>query len=201
MLFSLINGLEKTDIILASTSPRRYELLKTLGLSFKVIDSGVKEEHIDGEPIQSAIENSRKKGHAVAAKNPDSLVISADTVVVLDEKILGKPNNDQDAVEMLRSLSGRTHTVISAFSLFYYKYEHYLCDYETTEVKFRKISEEEILAYINTGEHSDKAGAYAIQGQGAVFIEKINGCYYNVVGFPLTKFYIKLQEFCSHYCP
>ena len=200
MLFSLIDGLENVDVILASTSPRRYELLKAIGLNFRVIDSGIEEHHIEGEPIQSAIENARSKGKAVAERFPESLTISADTVVIVDGNALGKPTDEDEAVEMLQLLNGRNHTVVTAFAINLPKYEHCISDYETTEVKFRKLRIEEIMAYVNTGEPMDKAGAYGIQGQGAVLIERINGCYYNVVGFPLTKFYITLENFCSHYC-
>lgn len=200
MLLSLIDGLEKVDIILASTSPRRYDLLKAMGFNFKVIDSGVVESHIEGEPIQSAIENARNKGKAVSTRFPNSLVVSADTVVIADRMVMGKPVDEADALEMLNRLNGRTHTVVTAFSINFQKYDRCISDYETTEVKFRRLKDEEIMAYINTGEPFDKAGAYAIQGEGAILVEKINGCYYNVVGFPLTKFFVRLTDFCSHYC-
>jgi septum formation protein len=200
MLFSLIDNLEKVDVILASTSPRRFELLKTIGLEFRVVGSNVKENEISGaDPIGDALENAKKKGRAVAQKHPDSLIISADTIVISGDKVMGKPANENDAYNMLKNLSGRTHQVCTAFGLIYLKYERSLFDTVKTDVTFRKLTDEEIWAYINTGEPLDKAGAYAVQGQGAVLVEKINGCYFNVVGFPLSKFFINLDEFLSHF--
>jgi len=196
MLFSLIENLEKVDIILASASPRRFELLKTMGLEFKVIVSKVHEDSIDpNNLIDGVTANARRKGLDVATQHPYDLVICADTVVVTDSVILGKPRDENEAFRMLQELSGKTHRVITAFGLIFQKYEKSLFDQEITEVTFRTLHEDEIWAYINTGEPMDKAGAYAIQGQGAVLIEKIQGCYFNVVGFPLTKFYLRINDF------
>lgn len=196
MLFSLIENLEKVDIILASASPRRFELLKTMGLDFKVIVSKVHEDRIDpNHLIDGVTANARRKGLDVAMQHPRNLVICADTVVVLDSMILGKPRDENEAFQMLQTLSGKSHRVITAFGLIFQKYEKCLFDHEITEVTFRTLDEDEIGAYINTGEPMDKAGAYAIQGQGAVLIEKIQGCYFNVVGFPLTKFYLRINDF------
>jgi septum formation protein len=196
MLFSLIENLEKVDIILASASPRRFELLKTIGLEFKVVVSKVNEDSVDpNNLIDGVTTNARRKGLDVATLHPNQLVICADTVVVTDSVILGKPRDENEAFRMLQALSGKTHRVITAFGLIFQKYEKSLFDYETTEVTFRTLNEDEIWAYINTGEPMDKAGAYASQGQGAVLIEKIQGCYFNVVGFPLTKFYLRINDF------
>lgn len=199
MLFSLIEGLENIDLVLASTSPRRYELLKTLGLEFKVVSGKVEEQPITGNPIAGAKKNAELKGVVVAKKYPDALVISADTIVVLGKSVMGKPENEQDAYNMLSKLSGRTHQVCTAFGMILDKYGKAFFDSEITDVTFRTLSEAEILAYINTGEPFDKAGGYAVQGQGSVLIEKINGCYFNVVGFPLSRFYVRLGEFLSNY--
>ncbi len=201
MLFSLIENLRKVDIVLASGSPRRYELLKNIGLDFKVDVSRLYEEQMsDADPMECAMANARAKGREVAQRHPQSLVISADTIVTLAQEkeeplILGKPVNETEAYEMLRVLSGRTHRVITAFGLLMHKYEKEEYDAVSTEVAFRQLSDEEIWAYINTGEPLDKAGAYGIQGQGALLIEAISGCYFNVVGFPLARLYLKMEAF------
>ena len=199
MLFSLIEGLDKTDIILASTSPRRYELLKSLGLEFKVVASKANEQVLHTEPPQqTAIYNAQTKGREVANRYSDALVISADTIVSLDDHILGKPADETDAFRMLQMLSGKTHQVYTGFCLIYARYELELNDVVSTDVSFRDLTEDEIWAYIGTGEPVDKAGAYAIQGQGAILVQQINGCYSNVVGFPLSRFFKRLEEMFGH---
>lgn len=196
MLFSLIENLERVEVILASASPRRFELLKTIGLNFKVVKSNVQETLVSPNRLEEdTIANARRKGFDVASKYPESLIICADTVVVADSMIMGKPRDETEARFMLEQLSGKSHRVITGFGLIFKKYEKSLFDAETTEVTFRHLSDEEILAYVNTGEPLDKAGAYAIQGQGSLLIEKINGCFFNVVGFPISKFYLRLDEF------
>lgn len=200
MLFSLIESLERLDIVLASASPRRFELLKQIGLDFKVVPSNF-EEDMEGKSSfeELAKQNAKAKGLCVAERYPESLVISADTVVAYARRILGKPSNENEAYEMLKLLSGKTHQVYTGIGLFLKKYDGLKLDAVCTNVTFRNLSEEEILAYINTGEPFDKAGAYGIQGQGALLVERIDGCYYNVVGFPLAKFYLMLNEFLNHY--
>lgn len=196
MLISLIENLERLEVILASGSPRRYELLKNAGLNFSVETSDVPEDNtLDLPPEELALTHAKLKGLQVAKKNPLALVISADTVVVCEDELMGKPVDDDDALRMLSKLSGKTHRVITAFGLTYHKYENDLFQTEETEVTFRNLSEEEILAYISTSEPFDKAGAYAIQGQGSLLVKKINGCFYNVMGFPLSRFYCMLDEF------
>jgi septum formation protein len=194
MLFSLIEKLERVDVILASASPRRYELLKNLGLNFKVIPSHAEESHEKRADMEEVVKaNARLKGEAVAKKYPEALVISADTIVALNDHIMGKPKNEQDAFEMLKALSGQTHRVYTGLGLFNDK--RFVLDAVCTQVRFRNLSDEEIWAYINTGEPFDKAGGYGIQGQGALLVEGINGCYYNVVGLPLTRLFTMLKEF------
>ncbi len=196
MLFSLIRNLEKIDIILASGSPRRYDLLKSLGLNFKVVLSNIAEENsAASDPVHSVENNARAKGFAGAEKYPDHLVICADTVVACDEQPIGKPVNEEDAFRILSTLSGRTHQVHTCFGLIFTRYNASLFDTVTTDVTFRALTDEEKLAYINTGEPFDKAGAYGIQGQGALLVEKINGSYSNVVGFPLARFFVRLDSF------
>ena len=200
MLFSLIDNLERLDIVLASGSPRRYEILKGVGLNFRIETSEFEENNsLNLKPLELATHNTKLKGRSVAKINPESLVISADTIVVQDNGIMGKPKNEEDSYRMLSKLSGKTHQVITAFGMFYYKYNLSTLDSVTTNVTFHALSDEEILAYINTSESSDKAGAYAIQGQGGLLVEKIDGCYYNVVGFPLSRFYMVLNEFLGNF--
>jgi septum formation protein len=196
MIFSLITNLEHLDVILASASPRRFELLNTTGMKFNVIPSDIDESKIvQKDPIQLVKEIAYQKGILIAAKYQKNLVISADTIVLIGDKVLGKPQDEEDAFSMLKILSGRTHTVITAFALFIQNYDKNVVEIESTEVTMRELHDDEIWAYVNTGEPMDKAGAYAIQGQGAMLIEKINGCYSNVVGFPLSRFFTTLDHF------
>ncbi len=200
MLLTLIDRLERVEIILASASPRRYELLKKMGLEFKVIPSRIKEDHTLRTDFESLVRtNALNKGLSVAQKYPDALVISADTIVVSDKRILGKPKNEQEAAEMLHYLSGKTHAVYTGLGLFFQRYERTALEAVRTKVRFRSLSDEEVWAYINTGEPFDKAGAYGIQGQGALLVEGIEGCYYNVVGLPLSRLFTMLTEFMEHF--
>lgn len=198
MLASLIENYNKLDFILASASPRRSDLLNNIGLKFRVKISGVKEDEIRSNDINvRLIENARLKGQAVADSNPDSIVISADTIVVINDQIMGKPTDANDARQMLEKLSGRTHQVMTAFGLICRRNDISYFEIATTKVKFRPLNLDDITAYIKTGEPMDKAGAYAIQGMGSVLIDSIEGCYFNVVGFPISKFFIALKEFCK----
>ena len=173
-------------IILASASPRRAELLHQIGLEFDVVVSGVAEDEVkEKDPIRLAECLALSKAHAVAASVEHGIVIAADTVVYLDEEFLGKPEDEQDAMRMLRLLSGRSHQVMTGVVIIKQPDMQTLCQVETTTVYMRSITEEEIRWYINTGESNDKAGSYAIQGYGAIFVERIEGDYFNVVGLPL----------------
>jgi septum formation protein len=149
------------------------------------------EEVLDGEhPIQTVKRLALHKANAALLKVKDGIVITADTIVVLDDKIIGKPKNEKDAFEILSKLSGRTHTVYTGFVVNNLTKNKKNIDYVCTDVTFRKLSSKEIRDYIKTGSPMDKAGAYGIQDDfGAVFVQKINGCYYNVVGLPLEKLY------------
>jgi septum formation protein len=189
--------INSTGLILASSSPRRAALLRQLGLEFQIIPSSVN-ENVDGyrSPVRLVTSLAREKANEVAAKVSEGVIVGADTVVVLDGKQLGKPRNATEAREMLHSLSGREHCVYSGFTLLHVPSRESMTDYEVTRVKFRDLSAKEIDAYVKSGSCFDKAGAYGIQDDfGAVFVERIEGCYYNVVGFPLTKFYLAWQEF------
>ena len=177
--------METETIVLASASPRRQELLQQIDCKFRVVVSDAEELSGDGiSPEQLAVENARRKAEDVAAKEGGNApVLGADTVVAVDETILGKPKDETDAVRMLRLLSGRQHFVYTGIALVYRGdiYE----DVVRTAVWVDELSEKEIDAYIATGEPMDKAGAYAVQGIAAKFIPRIDGSFSNVVGLPL----------------
>ena len=182
------------NLILASASPRRRELLSALGLSFEVRPA-LGEEH--PEPGFSGGETAKRLSRAkcleiAADADEDAVVIAADTVVCLDDEILGKPADEQDAGRMLRALSGRDHRVFTGVTVA--RGGRVLSDYEETAVHFRPLSEREIEAYIATGEPMDKAGAYGIQGRASLFVRAIEGDYFNVVGLPLCKLGQMLKE-------
>lgn len=184
------------QIILASKSPRRRKLLKQIGLKFKSFSVDLHEEILDGEhPIQTVKRLSLHKMEEAAKKVKDGILITADTIVVLDKEIIGKPKNEKDAFKILSKLSGRTHEVYTGFAILNMRSKQKIVSYAKTKVTFRKLTKTEILDYIKTGSPMDKAGAYGIQDDfGAVFVERINGCYYNVVGLPIQKLYIALQK-------
>ncbi len=171
-------------LILASSSPRRRELLTEAGIAFTVHPADIDEAHRAGEsPIAFTLRLAREKAEAVSAQHPGATVLGADTIVVCDEEILGKPSNETDAARMLNKLSGRDHQVITGVALV--SLSGTQTHAETTIVTMRKITEEEIQNYIATGEPMDKAGAYAIQGAASAFIPQIVGDYSNVVGLPM----------------
>lgn len=182
------------EIILASASPRRKELLETAGIDFSVKVADVEEIIEEGlTPDRVVMSLALQKAKAVAQSNPDSVVIGADTVVVLDNTILGKPESEEHAVEMLTALSGRSHTVYTGVALVKGDSVRNFC--EATEVEFYDLTKEEIEAYVETKDCMDKAGAYGIQTQGCVLISRINGDYFNVVGLPVSKVYRELRDF------
>ena len=175
-------------MILASASPRRKEILENFGFSFKTIVKNIDETSDKTHAEEKILEIAEKKARAVAIDFPDENVVGADTVVVVDGKILGKPKNKEEAFSMLKSLSGRSHEVITAFSFININKNISYSDYEITKVYFKNLTDDEINWYINTKEPMDKAGAYGIQGKGAFFVEKIEGDFFSVMGFPLGKF-------------
>ncbi|UMZ72864.1 Maf family protein [Natranaerofaba carboxydovora] len=190
------------NIVLASASPRRYELLKQLKLDFEVIPSSFVEEFDENfTPSELAIEFAKNKALEVSNrldkknKIKDGIVIGADTVVVLDEEILGKPDNKKEAKQMLQNLNGNKHEVITGLSLVSVYNDEVITDYCETTVWFRDLTENEIERYLSREEWSDKAGAYGIQGFGALLVKKIHGCYFNVVGLPLSKLAKSLEHF------
>ena len=175
-------------LILASASPRRQALLTQLGLFPIVEPPAVDERPLPGEDARSlAARLARMKGSAIAARaaNRDAVVLAADTVVALDGELLGKPTSPEDAMRMLRTLSGRTHSVISG--LFVASPRHMETQAVETRVRFRALSESQIRWYAATGEPLDKAGSYAIQGIGGAFVESIEGSHSNVIGLPLAE--------------
>lgn len=182
-------------LILASASPRRIELLGTLKIEFEVIPSNV-DETVDGGYTPGMLVEmlARTKASAVAKSRPDDLILGADTVVVLDEKVLGKPADGEDAARMLRMLQGRRHEVYTGVCLKRGKDGFERSAHEVTEVRFLPMTEEEIAAYVRTDEPLDKAGAYAIQGFGSLFISGITGDYFNVVGLPIRLVATLLKE-------
>jgi septum formation protein len=179
-------------LILASASPRRAELLRNANIAFTVEPAHVHEQPLPHEqPLDYAQRLARDKARAVFARHPEDVVLGADTVVVVDEHLLEKPLDERDAERMLRLLSGRTHQVITGICLVAPGFEQTAA--ELTQVRFSPLSEVEIAEYVRTGEPMDKAGAYAIQGIASRWVERIEGCYFNVVGLPVPRVYRMLR--------
>lgn len=184
------------NIILASSSPRRIELLNQIGINPEVIKSQIEEIVRENEtPEQISMSLAFRKAYDVASKHQQGVFIGADTIVVLDNEILGKPKDEEDAFFMLKKLSNKEHYVITGFSILDLANRIKVVDYEKTKVIFNELSDERIAAYIKTQEPLDKAAAYGIQGKGALLVNKIEGCYFNVVGLPLSKLEYYLRSF------
>jgi septum formation protein len=184
------------DLILASASPRRAELLEQIGLNFQIIPSTFQEETLlEADPARLVMELALNKARQVAGGIPGGLVIGADTIVFLEGQILGKPSGIEEAIRMLAQLSGKAHRVFTGIALIEVPGGKYRVNYEMTRVQFRSLSRDEIEAYVSTQEPFDKAGAYGIQGKGAVLVESIHGCYFNVVGLPIARLVTMLQDF------
>lgn len=181
----------KQKLVLASKSPRRAEILRAVGWPFEAIAANIDETRIASEDAVSYVQRlAITKAEAVAKKVAEGLVLGADTVVLIEGEILGQPRDDHDARQMLRLLSGRWHEVITGVSLVRAgQTAGALVDHETTRVLFGRMSVDEIDWYVATGEPRDKAGAYAIQGRGGLFIEEIQGDYFNIVGLPIRLVY------------
>lgn len=178
------------QIVLASASPRRSELLSRVGIAFSVVPSGAPEEEQPGEsPEQHVLRLSRDKAKEVAhrAEVPGRWFIGSDTIVLRDDAILGKPTDAAEAAAMLRSLSGRSHRVLSGYAVFDRWTGNCVSGVVSTAVRFKELTEQEIAGYIATGEPFDKAGSYAIQGIGVFMVQAIEGSYTNVVGLPLCE--------------
>lgn len=183
-------------LLLASQSPRRRFLLSLLGLNFDTTSVDIDEEHfLSVNPNDIVCELAERKAIEASKVNKDYIIITADTLVFLDNHMLTKPINQNDAYTILKRLSGRTHQVYTGIAIFNPISNSKIIDYEKTDVTFRHLEDEEIWAYVNTGSPMDKAGAYGIQDDfGAVFVERIEGDYYNVVGLPLCKLYQMLKS-------
>lgn len=182
-------------VVLASQSPRRKMLLEQLGLHFvckpAVVDETI---NIEADPARTCIKLAAMKAREVAEQEPEALIIAADTIVVLDNRILGKPRHQEEAFQMLSLLSGREHQVITGLCVLNTGNGSIDSAAVITRVRFRTILEKEIRAYIDSGEPLDKAGSYGVQGLGAVFVEHMEGCFYNVVGLPIYTLYLMLQK-------
>lgn len=184
-------------LILASRSPRRSTLLKQIGLNAEVIPAEVNEElDVKLSPAENAVRLAVRKAERVARQIDNAIVIGADTIVAVDGDMLGKPVDREDAIRMLNMLSDRTHVVHTGFALVDRPSNRQFSGVESTSVTFRTLPLDEIEEYVYGGSPMDKAGAYGIQDDyGAVFVRRIEGCYYNVMGFPLSRFYESLQRF------
>ena len=178
----------KQPIILASASPRRKQLMKAVGLKFKTVPAHIAEDYLAGEtPRQHVRRLARSKALLVADKYPDAWVLGADTIVVIDGQILGKPKNKAHAKKMLRTLSGRTHKVYTGFTIARKKASICRTKIIKSDVRFKNISAPELSWYVKDREPYDKAGGYAAQGKGASFIKSIGGSFTNVIGLPLCE--------------
>lgn len=176
------------NIILASGSPRRREILANTNAKFDVLTSDVDERIFKfEEPTQLVLRLAFEKCMDIAINNPESLVIGADTIVVLDNEILGKPKNEDEAFDMLSKLSNREHQVITGMSIVNIENNKKIIDYTISNVKFKNLTDQDIRDYISTGECLDKAGSYGIQGYGALLVKEIQGDYFNIVGLPISK--------------
>ena len=183
-------------IILASQSPRRAEIMRMIGLKFKVESSNIYEEvNQKIEQNEIAINISKAKAEKISHKYPNNIIIGADTIVVLNKEIFGKPKNINESKKMLKALSGNSHKVITGVTIMNKKLGILKTFSEMTEVFVREIPTKKIEYYLRNFNTLDKAGGYGIQEWFSVWIEKINGCYYNVMGLPVSKFYKHLVEF------
>ena len=176
------------EIILASASPRRKEILQNTKLKFEIQKSDIEEVILENEsPESMVVRLAYEKAYYVAQKNKDKLVIGADTIVALDNEVLGKPKDKEEAYQMIKKLSNKTHKVITGISLINISHGMVVNDYVVSLVTFKDLSEDSIKDYINTNESLDKAGAYGIQGYGALLVKNIQGDYFNIVGLPISK--------------
>lgn len=186
-------------IVLASSSPRRKELLDKYNIDYKIISSHIEETiHLGESPEQIAMALAYEKALDVSnSSDGNEIIIAADTLVCFENIILGKPKNYLEAFDMLKLLSGRSHYVITGIAIIKGNTNIKVIDYEKTKVIFRNLTDKKIENYLNTDEYIDKAGAYAIQGKGEILVESIVGCYSNVVGLPITKLDKLLEEHFS----
>lgn len=181
-------------IILASKSPRRKQLMDTLNIPYEIIVADIEETIDHKKELKGEIEKlSFLKALKVYKDNPNAIVVGADTIVVVDNKVLGKPHNEEEASQMLHKLQGNKHTVITGCSIISSKMSETFSN--VSDVYFNPMSDDEIKEYIKTNEPMDKAGAYAIQGLGSKFIHSINGDYYSIMGLPISEVYQRLKKY------
>jgi len=195
-VLAVVGGFQMVRIVLASGSPARENLLRQIGLPFKAIPSKIPElRRKPATPEERVQLLALEKAKHVASRIRHGLVIGADTVVAHKEKVIGKPRNLTEARKILKELSGSTHDVITGIAIVDAETSRNSVDYVKTSVKMRRLTKKEIEAYLATGEPLGRAGAYAVQGKGATLIERIEGCYYNVVGLPLPRLADMLKKF------
>ncbi|MCF6460588.1 Maf family protein [Clostridium sp. Cult3] len=183
-------------IVLASSSPRRRELLRKFNIEPIIAKADIHERIHSHETVeQIAMGLAFEKANQLTDRfSNGEIIIGADTIVACDGQILGKPKDEEEAIDMLKLLSGRQHVVVTGISIIKLNTNIKIIDYEKTIVKFRKLSNDKILNYIKTKEYIDKAGAYGIQGLGGILVERIKGCYFNIVGLPIYKLDILLEK-------
>lgn len=184
------------DLVLASRSPRRISILRGLDFEFEVVpaEDHVENGHSCDDPFERAEARARLKAVNVAARYPEATVIGADTVVIIDGEVLEKPADDEEAAAFLEKLSGREHVVVTGVAIVRRRDGLELSGSETTRVLFRELSADEIRGYVASGEGRDKAGSYAVQGLGAGLVRSIDGCFYNVVGLPVSLLFGLLRK-------
>lgn len=188
--------MKNLEVILASASPRRKELMEIIGFPFRIEVSEVDETMNGVDTLENQIQElAYRKVVAVAQRNENAIVIGADTIVVLEDEILGKPIDEDDACRMLKKLSGNTHRVLTGVCIQHQSEKMTFCS--VSEVTFNHLTDEEIWQYIKTKEPMDKAGSYGIQGFGGCFVKEIRGDYYTIVGLPLSRVYTELKKFFS----
>lgn len=192
----LLSEAAQRNLVLASRSPRRVDILRGLDIAFDVVPAAghIEERATNADPFERAIEAARLKAADVAQHRRDALVIGADTMVILGERVLEKPANDDEARGFLRLLSGETHTVVTGVAVVRMSDGIDLAREERTRVHFRKLSDDDIARYVASGDGRDKAGSYAVQGLGAGLVSAIEGCFYNVVGLPVSLLFDLLEE-------
>lgn len=182
-------------LILASSSPRRRTLLEQFNIKFDIVNPDFPESDVSTDSAEKMARLiAEGKALSVGRRFPEAIVIAADTIVVMDDVCLGKPKSKVDAITMLKQLSGRTHHVVTGLTVCQLEKGHVRSSYERTEVTFGPLTDDLINRYVESGEPLDKAGAYGIQGVGAIFVRKLSGCYYNVVGLPLYTLRKMLEE-------
>ncbi len=189
-----------TELILASASPRRRDLLQQIGWQFQVHPSNFRETTTASEPESFVLYNALGKAREVAARFPAGVVLGADTIVVHAGELLGKPRDRDEAARMLQSLAADWHQVFTAIALVDCASGREISDVVHTRVHMRQITDEELTRYLQTDEPYDKAGAYGIQGMAAMFIDRIDGCYFNVVGLPLSRLAELRQQLDAAWC-